>query len=183
MPRTPQSFHAAWPGPLRVPLVSSVPQYWFALRRAHRWRYNSDVSRVLMVSSEAAPYAKTGGLADVVGAVPAALQELGDEVAVVLPRYASIDLKAARRVWENLRIHLGLGGFDVTIYQAAAPYPVYLIDCPLLFDRKALYGEGGHDYPDNHVRFALFSKAALAVARHLFRPDIFHCHDWQAGLV
>src|SRR5215471_13714319 len=136
-----------------------------------------------MVSSEAAPYAKTGGLADVVGAVPAALQELGDEVAVVLPRYASIDLKAARRVWENLRIHLGLGGFDVTIYQAAAPYPVYLIDCPLLFDRKALYGEGGHDYPDNHVRFALFSKAALAVARHLFRPDIFHCHDWQAGLV
>ena len=136
-----------------------------------------------MVSSEAAPYAKTGGLADVVGAVPAALQELGDEVAVVLPRYASIDLKAARRVWDNLRIHLGLASFDVTIYQAAAPYPVYLIDCPPLFDRKALYGEGGQDYPDNHIRFALFSKTALAVARHLFRTDIFHCHDWQAGLV
>ena len=96
-------------------LYQAYLRYWFAPRRAHQWRYNSDVSRVLMVSSEAAPYAKTGGLADVVGAVPAALQELGDEVAVVLPRYASIDLKAARRVWENLRIHLGLGGFDVTI--------------------------------------------------------------------
>ena len=136
-----------------------------------------------MVSSEAAPYAKTGGLADVVGALPPALQELGDEVAVVLPRYGSIDLAAARRVWDSMPVHLGPDRYDLTIYQAAAAHPVYLVDCPPLFDRKALYGEGGKDYPDNHIRFAVLARAALGVARHLFKTDIFHCHDWQAGLV
>ena len=60
---------------------------------------------------------------------------------------------------------------------------MYLVDCPPLFDRKGFYGESGLDYPDNHIRFAVFCRAALAVARVLFRTDIFHCHDWQAGLV
>jgi starch synthase len=69
------------------------------------------------------------------------------------------------------------------VYQAAGEFPFYLLDCPPLFDRKGLYGESGMDYPDNHIRFAVFAKAALAVARFLFPTDIFHCHDWQAGLV
>ena len=136
-----------------------------------------------MVSSEAAPFAKTGGLADVVGSLPAALRSLGDEVAVVIPRYGSISLKTARRVYDRLPLYLGPTGFDVSIYQAAADYPVYLVDCPPLFDRKGFYGESGMDYPDNHIRFAVFCRAALAVARSFFRTDIFHCHDWQAGLV
>ena len=136
-----------------------------------------------MVSSEAAPLAKTGGLADVVGALPAALKEVGDEVAVVVPRYGSIDLKGTRRVYDGIAIHLGLARHDVAIYQAPAEFPFYLVDCPLLFDRKGLYGESGMDYPDNHIRFAVFARAALAVARVLFRTEIFHCHDWQAGLV
>jgi len=136
-----------------------------------------------MVSSEAAPLAKTGGLADVVGALPAALKEVGDEVAVVVPRYGSIDLKGTRRVYDGIAIHLGLARHDVAIYQAPADFPFYLVDCPLLFDRKGLYGESGMDYPDNHIRFAVFARAALAVARVLFRTEIFHCHDWQAGLV
>jgi starch synthase len=136
-----------------------------------------------MVSSEAAPYAKTGGLADVVGALPPALQELGHQVAVVLPRYASVDFAAARRVWDHLRVYLGPDLYDLTIYQAGASYPLYLVDCPPLFDRKALYGEAGKDYPDNHIRFAVLARAALGIARHLFHTDIFHCHDWQAGLV
>jgi starch synthase len=136
-----------------------------------------------MVSSEAQPYAKSGGLADVVGALPAALRETGDEVAVVVPRYGSIDLKRARRVYDGIAIYLGLTRYDVAIYQALADFPYYLVDCPSLFDRKGLYGEAGMDYPDNHIRFAVFARAALAVARVLFRTDIFHCHDWQAGLV
>ncbi|MBV9505159.1 MAG: glycogen synthase GlgA [Acidobacteriia bacterium] len=136
-----------------------------------------------MVSSEAAPLAKTGGLADVVGALPAALQTLGDEVAVVIPRYGFIDLKTARRVWDRLPIFLGPARYDVTIYLAPEEFPLYLIDCPELFDRKGLYGEGGVDYPDNHIRFALFTRAALGVARFLFRTEIFHCHDWQSGLL
>jgi starch synthase len=136
-----------------------------------------------MVSSEAAPLAKTGGLADVVGSLPAALRDLGDEVAVVIPRYGSIDCRRARRVWEGLAVYLGSARFDVVIAQAPAEYPLYLVDCPPLYDRKGFYGEGGLDYPDNHIRFAVFARAALAVGRLLFRPDIFHCHDWQAGLV
>ena len=147
--------------------------------------YNSDVSRVLMVSSEATPYAKTGGLADVVGSLPPALKALGHDVAVVLPRYTTIDLKPAKRLWDHLWVHLGPAGFDCTVYQAPADFPLYLIDCPALFDldRKGLYGENGLDYPDNHIRFAVLARAAIGVARHLFRTDIFHCHDWQSGLV
>ncbi len=136
-----------------------------------------------MISSEAAPFAKTGGLADVVGSLPAALRAFGDEVAVVIPRYGSIDLKDARRVWDNLAVHFGPDAYPVSIYRAPAEHPVYLVDCPPLFDRKGFYGESGTDYPDNHIRFAVFCRAALSVARFLFRTDIFHCHDWQTGLV
>jgi starch synthase len=136
-----------------------------------------------MISSEAAPFAKTGGLADVVGSLPSALAEFGDRAAVVIPRYGSIDLRTARRVWEHLWVHLGPAAYECTIYQAPAEYPVYLVDCPALFDRKGFYGDNGLDYPDNHIRFAVFCRAALGVARNLFRTDIFHCHDWQAGLV
>src|SRR4051812_46579029 len=136
-----------------------------------------------MVSSEAAPLAKTGGLADVVGSLPSALRDYGHDVAVVIPRYGSIDLTGARRVYDRIPVHLGRTLYDAGIYQAAAEFPIYLVDCPPLFDRKGLYGESGMDYPDNHIRFAVFARAALGVARHLFRPDILHCHDWQAGLV
>ena len=136
-----------------------------------------------MISSEAAPFAKTGGLADVLGSLPAALRSAGDDVAVVIPCYGSIDLKSARRVWDNLAVYFGADSYPVSIYRAPAEYPVYLVDCPPLFDRKGFYGEAGEDYPDNHIRFAVFCRAALSVARFLFRTDIFHCHDWQTGLV
>jgi starch synthase len=136
-----------------------------------------------MVSSEAAPLAKTGGLADVVASLPVALQESGDQAAVVIPRYGSIDLKGSRRVYDALPVFLGSDRYDTAIYQAPEEFPVYLIDCPSLFGRKGLYGESGLDYPDNHIRFAVFCRAALGVARNLFRCDILHCHDWQAGLV
>jgi starch synthase len=141
------------------------------------------VARVLMVSSEAAPIAKTGGLADVVGALPSALRAFGDEVAVVIPRYGTIDLTTARRVFDHLPVHLGLDRYDTVLYQAAEEFPAYMVDCPPLFDRPGFYGEAGVDYPDNHIRFAVFARAALGVARWLFRPDILHLHDWQTGLV
>jgi starch synthase len=136
-----------------------------------------------MVSSEAAPWAKTGGLADVVGALPSALRDFGDEAAVVIPRYGNIDLTTARRVYDHLPIHLGPTRYDTSIYQAAGEFPIYLVDCPSLFDRNGFYGEAGVDYPDNHIRFAVFARAALGVARYIFPPDILHCHDWQAGLI
>jgi starch synthase len=108
---------------------------------------------------------------------------LGDEAAVVIPRYASIDLKTARRVYDRLSIHFGPEQYDVSIYQAPAEFPLYLVDCPALFERKGFYGELGVDYPDNHIRFAVLARAALTVARFLFRTEVFHCHDWQAGLI
>ncbi len=136
-----------------------------------------------MVSSEAAPLAKTGGLADVVGSLPSALKAFGDEVAVVIPRYGGIDVSRARRVYDDLNIYLGGVLYPTSVYQGAEEFPLYLVDCPPLFNRKGFYGESGLDYPDNYIRFAVFSRAAIAVARFLFRPDLFHCHDWQAGLV
>lgn len=138
-----------------------------------------------MVSSEAAPLAKTGGLADVVGSLPHYLRSNGDETAVVIPRYGSIDLKGTRRVYDSMPVFLGPARYDTAIYQAPAEFPLYMVDCPPLFAlaRQGFYGEDGVDYPDNHIRFAVFARAALGVARHLFRPDILHCHDWQAGLV
>jgi starch synthase len=141
------------------------------------------MARILMIASECAPLAKTGGLADVLGALPAALQAMGEEVAVVIPRYGSIDLKTARRIYERLAVHLGSTRYDITIYQAPQEFPFYLVDCPPLYDRPGLYGEGGVDYPDNHIRFAVLARAALAVARWIFPADVLHCHDWQAGLV
>ncbi|HUA64046.1 MAG TPA: glycogen synthase GlgA [Verrucomicrobiae bacterium] len=141
------------------------------------------MARVLMVSSEAAPFAKTGGLADVVGVLPEPLRALGNHVGVVIPRYGSIDLKTARRIYDHLALYLGTTRFDVTIYQGSAPYPLYLVDCPKLYDRPGLYGESGVDYPDNHLRFAVLARGALAIARYVFRTEIFHCHDWQSGLV
>ncbi|MBI4873909.1 MAG: glycogen synthase GlgA [Acidobacteria bacterium] len=137
-----------------------------------------------MVASEAAPFAKTGGLADVLGALPQALQARGEEVAVVLPRYGRIRLDGARRVFNDLRIWLGPACWRADLHRIDdRGVPVYLVDCPALYDRETLYGPGGADYPDNHVRFAVLARAALAVVRRLFRPEIVHCHDWQASLV
>ncbi len=142
------------------------------------------MARILMVASEATPFAKTGGLADVAGALPAALAPLGHSLAVLLPRYAGVDVKSARRVYDPLPVRVGVTRYDCVLYLAGSGgVRFYLLDCPPLFDRPGLYGEDGIDFPDNHIRFAVLAKAALAVARHLFRPDVFHCHDWQAGLV
>src|SRR5437764_9903269 len=80
-------------------------------------------------------------------------------------------------------VYMGAARYDTAIYQAPAAFPFYLLDCPPLYDRKGLYGEAGVDYPDNHIRFAVLARTALAAARFLFRTEIFHCHDWQAGLV
>jgi starch synthase len=142
------------------------------------------MSRILMVASEATPFAKTGGLADVLGALPAALVQGGDQVAVVLPRYDHVPIENASRIFNDLPVYLGAKRYDATLYGIVRDdVPYYLVDIPELYDRPGLYGGPGGDYPDNHIRFGALAKAALSVARYLFRPDIFHAHDWQASLV
>jgi starch synthase len=141
------------------------------------------MSRVLMVASEATPFAKTGGLADVVGSLPAALRLHGHDVAVVLPRYGSIPLETARRVWDRLHVQVGRHSWVFDVYAVdRAGITFYLLDCPVLYDRTGLYSSEGKDYPDNHLRFAALSQGAVGVARCLFHPDIMHLHDWQSAL-
>jgi starch synthase len=142
------------------------------------------MSRILMVASEAAPFVKTGGLADVLGSLPAALVKRGNEVAVVLPRYRTALIDSSERIWHAMPVSVGSHHFTVAIDQVIRQGVRYLfIDCPPLYDRPGIYNEKHIDYPDNHIRFALLNQAAIGIARHMFRPDIFHAHDWQAGLL
>jgi starch synthase len=141
------------------------------------------VPRILMVASEAAPFAKTGGLADVLGSLPPALARLGEEVAVVIPRYQSVPVVGGAAVL-TMTVQVGGRAFQAGIYETVRQGVRYLfVDCPPLYDRPGIYGEAGGDYSDNHIRFALLNQAAIGVARRLFRPDVFHAHDWQAGLL
>src|SRR5205807_2570230 len=134
-----------------------------------------------MVSSEAAPFAKTGGLADVLGALPKALVEVGEEVAVVLPFYRRAAVPSPRTVYDRLPFGLGSHGYSATILEKVENGVTYFfVNIPELFDRDGFYDEGGREYPDNHLRFAALCHAAMGVARHLFNPDIVHCHDWQS---
>ena len=137
-----------------------------------------------MVASESTPFIKTGGLADVIGALPQALQASGEEVAVVLPWYRDARVESSRPVLEDLPVWLGRTCYPAQVHEtAAAGVTFYLVKCPSLFDRKGVYGDENGDFPDNHLRFALLSRAALSVARWTFRPQILHCHDWQTALV
>jgi len=140
--------------------------------------------RVLMVSSEAVPFAKTGGLGDVLGALPQALRARGEDVAVILPRYRSISLDDAARVATNISLHPGWMVFKADLWvKQLKGVPYYFVDCPALYDRDGLYGSHGVDFGDNHIRFSLLSHAAIALARQVFQPQIINIHDWQAALV
>jgi starch synthase len=141
--------------------------------------------KILMVASEATPFAKTGGLADVIGALPAALVKLGDDVAVVMPLYKqALDrAKRAERVYDNMHIVAGPHSCTVGVRRVVEQgVQFYFIEESSLYEREELYTEAGEDYPDNPLRFAVLCHGALRVARHLFRPDVVHYHDWQASL-
>jgi starch synthase len=141
------------------------------------------MAKILMVTSEAAPFAKTGGLADVLGALPAALQKQGDEVTVLLPAYGSANLEGAQRYFDDLPVWMTGGYYQCTIDRIVKDGVSYLfLNCPPLYGRAGLYGDRSGDYGDNPVRFAVLSRAAVAVASRIFRPDIIHCHDWQSAL-
>src|SRR5450755_3437986 len=105
------------------------------------------MSRVLMVTPEAAPFAKTGGLADVLGALPAALAAIGEEVAVVLPRYDSATITDAERIWDVMPVTAGPHTYRVAIDEIIDRGVRYLfVDCPPLYGRPGIYGERGVDY-------------------------------------
>ena len=136
-----------------------------------------------MVASEAQPFSKTGGLADVAGSLSRALGELGHDVTVVTPRYRGVPAGTWRgTVRANVAGHWFEGGMQETPLGPNAR--ALLVDCPPLFDRGGIYAEHGRDYDDNPIRFAFLSIAALEWASwQPSAPDVIHAHDWQAGLL
>jgi starch synthase len=148
--------------------------------------------RVFFASSEVTPFAKTGGLADVAGALPAALARLGHDVKVVMPKYAVIDAKRWGLTAGN-EIVVRPAGREIpfTLWTGRLPNgpPDNPVDCVFLanaqlFGRPGLYQEHGKDYPDNLERYSAFSRAAIEVPRVLgWEPEIVHANDWETALM
>ena len=143
-----------------------------------------------MVASEAGPFARTGGLGDVLGALPKAISALGHEVKVFLPRYGFIDptFKLSPLDW-NVRIPAGDRSARLTIEHTRlgrSKVEYFFVCNSSLFDRSDFYVDPGtgKDYADNDDRFAFFNRAVLETVKKIdWRPDIIHVHDWQAGLI
>jgi starch synthase len=144
---------------------------------------------VVFVASEAVPFAKTGGLADVAGALPRALEKQGHRAVVFLPCYRRARAAGLETVDTGLTLHIPVGARIVQgrVHQVRLPRSgvvVYLIDQPGYFDREGLYSTGTADYDDNCERFVYFQRAVLESIRALrLRPDVIHCNDWQTGLI
>jgi len=144
--------------------------------------------RVLMATPEAVPFAKTGGLADVAGALPKFLQPLGCEVRLVMPYYRMVREAGLplRNLGEELKVPVGDEMIEAEVYegQLNQDIPVYFIDLEEYFDRSHLYGTPKGDFIDNAERFIFFSSAVLTLCRLLeFSPDVIHHHEWQTGLI
>lgn len=121
--------------------------------------------KILFASSEVEPFSKTGGLADVAGSLPVALQKAGADVRVITPKYKCVKVKGAKAL-------------------LAGKVPVHFVENDGYFMRDNLYAEKTGDYGDNLDRFVFFSRRVLEMAKELkFKPDVIHCNDWQTALV
>jgi starch synthase len=148
---------------------------------------------IVFAASECVPFAKTGGLADVVGALPPELVRLGHNVTVYLPFYSRIRVRvekeqpgaelkyAIRSLTIPFRYYNRFAGIVDGGVRNGVQF--YFVDCPEMFDRAELYGTPGADYPDNAERFGLFCRTVLEASKQLGVPDVFHVHDWQAALI
>jgi starch synthase len=140
---------------------------------------------IAFAASECVPFSKTGGLADVVGALPRALAALGHQVSVYVPRYRQTKLSDAKTVVRSITVPFDDRYRFASVASAGDHSGVrfYFVEYPPFFDREALYGTSAGDYPDNAERFALFSRAVLEASKILGAPHVFHCHDWQSALI
>jgi starch synthase len=143
--------------------------------------------KLCVLSSEIVPYAKTGGLADVAGALVRNLREIGHEVRAFMPLYASVrrnypELEPVPGV-QQVGMSIGASDYAFSLKTQSFPgtdIPVYFIDCPVLFDRPTLYTNDS----DEHRRFLLFTRATLESCRRLgFAPHVFHCNDWHTAFL
>src|SRR2546421_11289674 len=139
--------------------------------------------KILILAAEIVPFAKVGGLADVVGALPKSLRSLGHDVRLAMPRYGQIDPERfdLQTLLDAVTVNMSDFRVQVSVRQGTIgnEIPVYMIDAPRFFDRENIYG-----YTDDGERFILFCRAALDAARSLsWSPDVIHCNDWQTGIV
>lgn len=142
---------------------------------------------IVMVASEAFPFAKTGGLGDVIGSLPKALGRLGHEVRVFIPKYSLIPESAynLKHLWDLGDIYVPVGDqyYPINVYQGKLPGSdviINFIDCAHFFSNRWIYTND----PDEDERFILFNRAVLEVLiRKNIKPDIFHCNDWQSGII
>lgn len=150
--------------------------------------------RILFIAAEVAPFARTGGLGDVVGALPKALAALGHDVRVAMPLYQTVrdGNFSLTELLTDVQVPLIIGNRTARVWQStlpeqdpsAAQVPVYFIEDDQFFARPGLYGDDNGDYPDNAIRFTFFCRAVLALAARLDAfPQILHCHDWQTALI
>jgi starch synthase len=143
--------------------------------------------KILMAASEVTPFAKTGGLADVAGALPKRLVTLGHDVRVVMPLYDCVPRKGLKKLPDPLGVPVGWGELWGAVWQRTLPgskVPIYFIENQSLFGREGIYGGKEEAYSDNLVRFTFLSRGACQLAKYLgFYPDVFHAHDWMTALV
>lgn len=131
--------------------------------------------KIVICASEVVPFAKTGGLADVAGALPLALEKEGQEVIVILPRYKAIDAA---------KFNLKTSGDGILAGTLGQGIKVYFIENAGFFNREGLYGDKQGDHPDNLERFSFYCRRSLELLKEInFKPDIIHCHDWQSSLI
>lgn len=142
---------------------------------------------IVFAASECKPWARTGGLAEVVGSLPAALAATGHRVTTFVPYYRSL-----ARGMPDARVVLASVTVPFSQYQrfarvldggVHAGVQIYFVDCPEMFDREAFYGTPSGDYADNWERFALFCRVVLEASKILAVPDVFHAHDWETSLL
>ena len=141
--------------------------------------------RITFAASEGVPYSKTGGLADVVGALPKALSALGHEITVFLPRYKNTRPQQERLAIPNLSVPMQDYLLFCQVIDGGKHDGVqfYFVEHPEFSARDGLYGDAKGDYPDNAERFMLFCRAVIESSKRLGPPDIFHVHDWQTSLI
>ncbi|MBL8966111.1 MAG: glycogen synthase GlgA [Spirochaetaceae bacterium] len=143
--------------------------------------------KILMVTSEATPFAKSGGLADAVSALSRALSKAGHDLRIFLPRYYSIDRAGLEPFGPPMAVPTAQGEEWTSLYRSVlpgSPVPVYFLDHEASFGREGIYGSKAEpDYADNPRRFALFCRAAFALCRRLdWYPDVVNAHDWPSAL-
>ncbi|HEY6419573.1 MAG TPA: glycogen synthase GlgA [Candidatus Binataceae bacterium] len=141
--------------------------------------------KIAIVAAEIAPFAKAGGLADVIGALPGALKAAGADPALIVPGYKAILSKLETApVGQAMTVRVGDRPEPFTVRRGAdrTGVPIYLIDHPEYFGRDGIYGEKGADYPDNLRRYIFFGRAAALVSAEIVHPDVVHAHDWHAAV-